>query len=154
MNELEKMSLCLTGTVLKSRLTEEVKINKNSKKSSRYTVETLYNIGMSMMTQKWNMYVNWFVLRIDTLCIVSKIGLQLMKVVCDFVEAKDALFRYLGLSLLVNIMTVWGWGVISKTWGDYISTWRLWDCIGGGWSWFFIYFTLELLMSWYFTISS
>ena len=81
--------------------------------------------------------MDWCVGRIETLCIVSKIGLQLMKMAHAFVEARKTLLRYLGWSLLVIIMTIWE-ELILRTWGDYIATHILWDCISGGWSFYLI----------------
>ena len=62
MKGLDKMSLCVTGTVTKKRLPAEIKINKTSKKSRIWSVDTLYHIGMSMMTPKkqiWSGVLEW-----------------------------------------------------------------------------------------------
>ena len=99
MKFLDKISLHVTGTVIKNRLPEEVKINKTSQKNKE--------------------------------CIFSQIGLKLMKVALYFVESREALFRYMGLSLLVIITTIWG-ELILRTQVDCIVNKRLWDCIGGG----------------------
>ena len=77
------MSIYVSGAVMKNSLMVEVKINKTAKKSRRCSVDTLYHISMNMMTPKWKK--NWCVGRIEALCIVSRIVLQLMKVASDFV---------------------------------------------------------------------
>ena len=84
--------------------------------------------------------------------IVSKIGAKPIKMAYGILEAREDLFRYLGLRLLVIIMKIWG-ELILWTRGDYIASQLLWDCIIGGWSFIIIYLMLELLMSWYFKMS-
>ena len=75
-----------------------------------------------------------------------------MKVARDIIETMEALLRYLGLRLLVIAIKTCE-ELILQTHGDYIETQWLWNCISGGWSFIIIYWTLELLMTWYFKIT-
>ena len=52
--------------------------------------------------------LEWCIGMVEALCIVSQIGLLPMKVARDLVEAREALFRYIGLRLLAIIMKIWG----------------------------------------------
>ena len=59
------------------------------------------------------------VLKIETLCIISQIGLLMIKVSCALIEVRDDLFRYIGPRLLVIIIKTWRDFILQKR-GDYL----------------------------------